>query len=454
MRKLSKTAILPLIIAIACSVLFFILSMLATFADKTTIRGHVATAFSANQYGGLSTIQDCLVIYELLAPYEARWEEVLFPKIKNVPDQSCGDVSELLAGEQHSWARYTRYLHGQRTLAGIVLSRMDFAAAGQFLLITSYLILATGIVVLLSRRRREKERTPLFTFGPLLLACLMTFYVTQRHGTSFAFGTADGVVYLLLLLAVTLNLSRMSSYRLMMVAALFGSTAAYVEFLTGQAPLAFACFVALFAASASTHDRAADLAQRCLWTSYAFVAAFVAMFTIKLTVVSLLNYEQSVIFTSQLLYQMNGAIAPELQMPVRYGIDITQYAMYSWQSILYLAIELGHHMRTICRDNILAGFFLMAAAILGLVLGGVSRWHQLPSRLERTRTIVLIGAATVVPAWYLLFPHHSIVGAIFMIRPLVISIAIGLWLGASELYGRLSALLPTRMPVASDGAAH
>lgn len=438
MRTVAKTAMLPLIVAIACSVTFFILSVLATFADKSALRTHVSSAFAASKYGGARNIQDCMLLYELVAPYEARWEEALFPKLKNVPEPLCDDIEELLAGEQHSWQRYTRYLHGQRSLAGILLGQLEVRAAQDFLLVGNYLLLACAAGALLWRRwrNRDTELTPAFTFGLVLLICLSAFYVTFRHGSSLAFGPADCTLYLLLLVALSLNLSRVSIHGVVALASFFGGTIAYVDWNSGHGSLALASLLALVAASASNGDRPSALVQRGLWVIFAFATAFIGMFVIKIVAVSVLPLGQdpNPIFVSQMLYQMGGPVPPESQMSIRFGIDITQHAMYSWHALLYAAIELGYASQTLCRDNLWAGLSLLFAAALGLLAGGVSRWHRLPNGIERARTAVFVAAAAVVPAWYLLFLHATIIGAAqYVIRPLVVSIAIGLWLGASEL---------------------
>jgi hypothetical protein len=67
-----------------------------------------------------------------------------------------------------------------------------------------------------------------------------------------------------------------------------------------------------------------------------------------------------------------------------------------------------------------------------LIAGGWARWRRLRPAPARAQTAALIAAALVVPCWYLVFFQHTIIYASFMIRPLVATIAIGLWLGGSE----------------------
>jgi amino acid transporter len=107
--------------------------------------------------------------------------------------------------------------------------------------------------------------------------------------------------------------------------------------------------------------------------------------------------------------------------------------MYSPAAILYALVKLGRSAKTLGHGSLALGLPFVLIAIAGLAYGARARWHRLPDRFERTRTAVLVGAALVTPAWYLVFLNHTIVHATFMIRSLVAFIAIGVWLGWTEI---------------------
>jgi len=427
-------AVIPLGVAIACSILFFAASLAATFADKTAIREHVAAAFASKAWHPHGN--DCLVAYMLLAPYDSRLEEVLFPKIPRhvAPGAGpCPNLRDLLddTGQRHEFWTYQRYLHGVRTIVAPLLSRLDARDAGKFLFIASYAQLSLAIVALIWRRWQQGsgvQKAP-FGIGLTLIGCMLLFYVTPYYGTSLAFASSDLAIYTLLVAAAFVDFARLSPRQTVVLASLFGGIVAYLEFLSGQAPLGLTLLLAFVAAGASRAESPTALTRRCLWTGYAFIASFVLCFAIKMATVLFIGSDTGA-FGPSLLHRMGGSIDAE---PPMFGIDITQHAMYSPTAVLYALMKLGRETKILGQGSVALGLSLVLIAIVGLAGGARARWHRLPDRFERTRTAVLVGAALVTPAWYLLFLNHTIVHAGFMIRPLVGFIAIGVWFGCSEL---------------------
>ncbi|MGH7462538.1 MAG: hypothetical protein ACREMA_16135, partial [Longimicrobiales bacterium] len=256
------------------------------------------------------------------------------------------------------------------------------------------------------------------------------FYVTPYYGTSLAFASSDMAVYALLVAAAFVDPARLPPRPSVALAAMFGCIVAYLEFLTGQAPLGFTVLLAFVAAAALKTESPAALTRRCLWTAYAFTGGLVLCFAIKMATILLLGGDTNA-FGPQLLYRMGGSMRGAF--PILHGIDITQHAMYSPAALFYAALELGRSTKLLGHGNLALGLALVLLAIVGLVVGAWARWQRLPDRLERTRTAALVAAACVTPAWYLLFLNHTIVHAHFMIRALVGFIAIGIWFGCSEL---------------------
>jgi hypothetical protein len=136
-------------------------------------------------------------------------------------------------------------------------------------------------------------------------------------------------------------------------------------------------------------------------------------------------------FGPALLYRIGGSISGT--PPILLGIDITQHAMYSPAALFYAALALGYWTKVLGHGSLALGLTLALLAVVGLVAGARARWRRLPDRLERTRTAVLVAAACITPAWYLLFLNHTIIHASFMIRALIGFVALGIWFGCSEL---------------------
>lgn len=247
-----------------------------------------------------------------------------------------------------------------------------------------------------------------------MVGCLLAFYITPYFSTSLAFASSDLAVYAMLLTIMLIDLSQLPLERMVTLAAVFGAVIAYVEFLTGQAPLALALLLSVGAASMVGSGTPGALAGRYLWTAYAFVAGLVLCFAIKMAALLLIGADTGC-FGSCLVHRMGGAVD---------GTPVT---------ILYALQRLGGEMAVLGQGSPKLGLSLFLVAIAGLAGGACARWLRLPGRLERIRTAALLGAAFVIPARYLVFLNHTIIHAWFMIRPLVGFIAIGIWFGCSEL---------------------
>jgi hypothetical protein len=173
-------ALTPFAVAIACSLLFLAASWAATFADRTAIRTHVAAALGSKTWRPYRN--DCLVAYMLLARYDSRVEEVLFPKIPQ-GDNPCGDLRNLLhdPAEQESWT-YQRYLLGERTIVAPLLSHLEVRDAGRFLLVASYALILAAVAALVRRRRQRGSavRNAPIDVGLVLPASMLLFYVTPN----------------------------------------------------------------------------------------------------------------------------------------------------------------------------------------------------------------------------------------------------------------------------------
>ena len=444
----------PVVAAVVVSVAFFTLGIAATFADKAAIRTHVAAAFDNGELAEdlappiergrvLRPYDDCLVLSMLLAPYESPLDEVLFPKAPfGFGAGPCAYLHEISRGRDQAGADvpYPRYLFGGRTLLAPLVSALSIRAARQTVYWASYAALMAALLGLFLRRGRGSAGAPVsapFTsFGVTLAASMLGLYGIPFYGASLAFAAADIAVYALLIFIFWIDLARLSLRQLLWLASAFGAIIAQVELLTGQAPLGLAVLVAAVALRPA-QEASSGIIQRCAGAAGAFTLSFVLCFAIKIAIVRLTtHYDLEGEFVSALSFRMFGSIVSvteaETEGASRLGIDITQHAMYSPAAFAYLAAKLAYFSRVLGQGNLAAGLTAIALGVLGLVAGGWARWRRLQQAPARTQTAALISAALVVPCWYLVFFQHTIIHASFMIRPLVATIAIGLWLGGSE----------------------
>lgn len=424
-----KRAGIPVAVAIGCSILFFAASFAATFVDRSPIRAHVSAAFRAkethtpehNWYHN----NHCLVLFMLLAPYDTRVQEALVPKVPQ--REPCPNLQAMAeTGRLGDVYTYERYWHGIRTIVAPLVSHFEIDTAMTILRTAGVLLLALAFGALVWRRRHDAQTTPSVGVGLALTGCISLFYIAPAYfGTCLAFATSDLAVYALLAVAVLVNLGKISLSWMVALASLLGATIAYLEWLTGQAPLGLTALLALTAAAA--HGAAADLVRRCTWTVYAFVVGFGLTVAAKIAALLVVG-AGSGYFVSMLLHRMGGAGSGH-----RFGIDLSQHAMYSPHAFLVALLELGAATKTLGRGSLALGLSVVLLGLAGLTIGGWLRWRRLPERLERTRTLAVIAAALVMPAWYAVFLNHTIFHAPFMIRPLVGLVAIGLWFGVTEL---------------------
>jgi hypothetical protein len=453
-----KRATIPLIVAIACSALFLAASWIVTYTDKAAIRTHIATAYATGEMRSAdyddynaANYNHCLVLYMLAAPYGTRWEEVIAPKVP--PGwRPCPSLYELVSAQPQDvmWP-YERYWHGMRTVIAPLVATFEIGTALIVFKAASGLLLLLALGGLIWRRKEPGlADTPFFGVGAALLICIVAFYVSPyRFGASLAFAASDLAIYAMLAVLVLVDQARLTLRSTLLLASLLGAVIAYLEWLTGQAPLGLTVLLAITAAAPHTQAPSAFI-QRAVWTVYGFVAGFAATFTAKIAIVSATGVG-SASFVPLLLGRMGGDIPKVVGdiLGTRLGIDISQHTMYSPASIAYAAAKVGESTALLGRGSLGLGLSVVLLACIGLVGGGWARWCRLPDPRERARTTLLIAAALVTPGWYLIFLNHTILHD-FMVRALVGFVAIGLWFGASELthavgFARSKGVLPASL---------
>jgi hypothetical protein len=461
MSSKAARAILVGLFAPALAMILFLLLNLTSvlLTKKEWIRQSTRQAFLegslSEQYespydrkNGYNQFNDCLIIVMLLSDYRTNIQEAISPR-KN-EGNPCRQA-QMLAGLQASLGSstetqgpfYHRYLHGTRAVSGLLLSNFNIAHSRLIIQALGYLILALCALLALYRvltglatKDLNIQRAGLFFL--LMSLMLMFFYGIEFFGMSLGFGVSDMSVYTILLFLIVVDVGRMSKYLLGAVCVIFGAVTAYLEFLTGQAPLALSLILGAIVVSSPERSRALDVWQTMLIAIFCFAYGVTACFAIKIAVAgAVFGYEEITsalsVFTSRMGAGLGNEGAWYVQDAAQIGLDISGEHVHSTSAVIYLSVLLYRVIPVIGQGSNVVATSLLVASSIGIVAAIV--WILLIRNRAKAHCyfLPLLASAAVVPAWYLVFLNHSIIHTSFMVRPLVYVVALGLWLGTTVL---------------------
>jgi hypothetical protein len=208
---------------------------------------------------------DCLILDMLLMPRESQLKAALSPRFHsrqnhqtNLSEQSypksppCTTLSQTMTaiqlGSESSPAEakhYHRYIHGDTTVAALLLSITSLSTASQSLY-TIHLSLTT-IIFLLSASsllfaRENKFRNSCFTGISIVIGL---FYASPVFDHSFSFAPTDIVITAFILLSLTAPLGKLDQTRFILITSAYGSLLSIFEFMTGGLPLGLAVLVTM-----------------------------------------------------------------------------------------------------------------------------------------------------------------------------------------------------------------
>lgn len=412
-------------------------------------------------YGG----NDCLILGALVMPRDSDVKASVSPRMplsgsstnidrvtRYPPDGLC----LMLAATMHALARdpasdrfseisyYHRYIHGDMTVAALLLAIMSFMTATTVLLDACYAMLATIAMVALFRLRAgsptERRRAASFLIIVATLAC---FYALSVFDRSFSFAPTDLVIFALILYALVQPLAIIPPKRFIVTAAIFGTLIAVLEFLTGGVPLGLATLVALIALGGAPDWR--TLRNRVLAGTATFTAAVIASFVYKLLAVwAVFGTNEVSVFVAN-LWQVTGKSVEAVLSDSAKAALVAYYINPHWLDANILTRVAFAGLMLIYSSFFLAwGSHLVGAAIVLvptpvlLAIGASSFQARYISRQAREH--VGLAAAGAVPIlWYIVFSAHTIVHSSYMVRPLALNLALCV----------VAALPPCRSPLFS-----
>ncbi|NOT26795.1 MAG: hypothetical protein HOP16_11910 [Acidobacteria bacterium] len=295
--------------------------------------------------------------------------------------------------------RYHRYLHGSTVLTRIALWTTSVNGLRDAIKISTLCFggfaLAVALWSLVSNRRRPAHALATVSLVAVFLAC---FGISQ-HAASISHGPSAALFILALSLIPFWDGGKWN--RLLVIAALFGSATAILEFLDGGAPLGLALILGMSVldalepveTGAGPRD-SAQIFQRGVSTALAFTTAVVTALGLKV-VLSRLAFggEGSSSFFDQLVMWIGGS--PLLAVEALEALDKQVGVIVPLNDTAFRVLVIG----------LAAGCTFVLLKMKNLRGGGGT-------------VLLAVGSLAIVPVWYLIFRNHTIVHAWFMVRML------------------------------------
>ena len=439
-----------LLATLAAVALFFALSYAATFVARNDIAAKLeaangrgaftqpwatSTGRAIPRFGG----NDCLFFETLLQDYPSRLAQTISARIPPAdaqPPARAGDPTipaclQLIAALERpdhadpDAAYYHRYLHGQRGFAAPALAIVPPEALGWITLSLNVICLLAVLLPALWRWRMGAWREKGFA---AIAATLLLFDGLWLFGIYFSFSLSDLVLSAFLLYAYRRGIAHAPEPVFATAVALFGAATAIFEFLTGGIPFGLALLLGVIALD-GPDDRTA-LLRRAFHGTVIFALAILVAFAIKLALV-MLAIEPNVLaeFRTALATRTGSSFVAnlppqELAWVARFGIDVSSLDRHWIFAVLYMLARLGYATFVIGYGSPIIGMALMGVAVVATAALLIQRTRTACDSIARTRLLVLFVSALVMPVWSLVFLSHTLLHAIWMVRPFAWFIAL------------------------------
>ena len=390
---------------------------------------------------------DCLILGALVMPRDAPLRASVSPRLPlsgeetdSAPGYPAAALCRGLAATMRAIARsptdqlpppsyYHRYIHGDTTVAALLLAAMSFATATTTLLAACYAMIAAIALLALFRFRTgdptERRRAGAFLIIAATLAC---FYGVPVFDRSFSFAPSDLLIFTFILYGLLQPLGAIPLHRLVLAAAIFGSSIAILEFLTGGVPLGLATLIALIGLG-----RPPDwgtLRNRMAVGTVAFGAAVIACFGYKLlAVAAVFGTNELSVFFETLGQRMGGSVEANLSESARatlaaYHINpqwldanILTRVGFAGLMLIYSSFFLGW-------GSHLLGAALVLLPTPLLIAFACSSYRDRRVSAPARERLALAAAGAVPVVWYVLFANHTILHSSYMVRPLALNVAL------------------------------
>ena len=277
------------------------------------------------------------------------------------------------------------------------------------------------------RARRGDDRWRERGFAAIA-ATLLLFSGLWLFGIYFSFGLSDLVLSVFLAYAYHARIAHAPEAKFATAIALFGVATAVFEFLTGGIPFGLALLLGIIALDGPA-DRDA-LLRRAFHGTIIFALAILITFAIKIALVMIFVDPNALSdFRSGLSVRVGSSfiasIPPqEIAWLSRFGIDAASLERSWFLSALYMLARLGYATFVIGYGSPILGMALTGGAVLASIALLVHRARIARDAIARTRLLILLASALVMPVWSLIFLSHTLLHAIWMVRPFAWFIAL------------------------------
>ena len=432
-----------LLAAVAAVALFFIVSYASTFVDRQGIAAKLEAANAQQaftqtwaagtgraipRFGG----NDCLMLAALLQNYPSRLAETISARIPPAdaqPAARAGDPTipaclQLIAAlERRDHADpdaiyYHRYLHGQRVFAALALAAVSPETLGWITLLLNVACLLSVLLPALRNWRTSEWRQRGYA---AIAATLLLLDGLWLFGIYFSFGLSDLVLAVFLACAYRRGVAHASECTFAVAVALFGAATAIFEFLTGGIPFGLALLLGIVALDGPPDRKA--LLRRAFHGTMIFALAILLTFAIKLALVMLLVDPNALAdFRGALSTRVGSSFVAnlppqEIAWVSAFGIDVSSLDRNWAYAVLYMLARLGYATFVIGYGSPAVGMAIMGAAVLTTGVLLIRRARASNDAVARTRLLILFASALVMPMWSVVFLSHTLLHAIWMVRP-------------------------------------
>jgi len=172
------------------------------------------------------------------------------------------------------------------------------------------------------------------------------------------------------------------------------------------------------------------LLRRAFHGTLVFALAILVAFAIKLALVMLVIDPNVLAEFRAALSTRTGSsfvanLPPqEIAWISAFGIDVASRDRHWIYAVFYMLARLGYATFVIGYGAPVAGMAIMGAAVITtgvLLIRRASAWHD---PVAGARLLVLFASALVMPVWSLVFLSHTLLHAIWMVRPFAWFIAL------------------------------
>jgi hypothetical protein len=417
-------------VVLAANLLFFALTLFAS-SETPAIIDRIEAAYRTGDLDqteylwwdsrrGWHQYNDCLVLQLISNENSSRLQRALAPTFFSEGDGKCSVLYALRVEREipseMSVAQYARYWHGPAVVA---VFGLRFLELSQFRRVIAGIVwLTIGILALAALRAAPYSRLT----GLAIAFAAATFWAVPYFGPGLTHAPGDAVLILALAALVAKRGMSLRINLILPFAAAFGAVIVFFEMLTGQLPIAGALLMAVVLsanrdARLQGHD-GVSAPFAAVASGLAFGVGAIATVVTKQILAWGLTVPKAVgQFVSQLGYYM---AAPDYEQ--------------GWPGLLEPFGRLVQKSAMLTYGNQLAGYVLVGAIGVVLLLAGTRGW-QLRHSDQGRDMLILVGLALTPAIWVLILPHHTYIHAAFMVRILVVPIALA---PAAFLWPRLS----------------